>query len=78
MAIKRANKVRLAHYIASSTGVQVSPDSLFDVQVKRIHEYKRQLLNVLHVVSRYQAILANPEASWVPRTVIFAGKAASS
>jgi starch phosphorylase len=78
MAIKRANKVRLAHYIASSTGVQVNPDSLFDVQVKRIHEYKRQLLNVLHVVSRYQAILANPEANWVPRTVIFAGKAASS
>jgi starch phosphorylase len=78
MAIKRANKVRLAHYIESSTGVQVSPDSLFDVQVKRIHEYKRQLLNVLHVVSRYQAILANPEANWVPRTVIFAGKAASS
>ncbi|MFZ2662983.1 MAG: glycogen/starch/alpha-glucan phosphorylase [Rhodoferax sp.] len=78
MAIKRANKVRLAQYIASSTGVQVSPDSLFDVQVKRIHEYKRQLLNVLHVVSRYQAILANPDAAWVPRTVIFAGKAASS
>ena len=78
MAIKRANKVRLAHYIASTTGVQVSPDSLFDVQVKRIHEYKRQLLNVLHVITRYQAILANPEAPWVPRTVIFAGKAASS
>jgi starch phosphorylase len=78
MAIKRANKVRLAHYIATTTGVQVSPDSLFDVQVKRIHEYKRQLLNVLHVVSRYQAILANPNAPWVPRTVIFAGKAASS
>ena len=78
MAIKRANKVRLARYIATSTGVHVNPDSLFDVQVKRIHEYKRQLLNVLHVVSRYQAILANPEASWVPRTVIFAGKAASS
>ncbi|MGB4360192.1 MAG: glycogen/starch/alpha-glucan phosphorylase [Rhodoferax sp.] len=78
MAIKRANKVRLAQYIATTTGVQVSPDSLFDVQVKRIHEYKRQLLNVLHVVSRYQAILANPSAPWVPRTVIFAGKAASS
>ncbi len=78
MAIKRANKVRLAQYIASTTGIQVSPDSLFDVQVKRIHEYKRQLLNLLHVVGRYQAILANPEAPWVPRTVIFAGKAASS
>jgi starch phosphorylase len=77
-AIKRANKVRLSKLIAKSTGVQVNPDSLFDVQVKRIHEYKRQLLNVLHVVTRYQAILANPQADWVPRTVIFAGKAASS
>ncbi len=78
MAIKRANKVRLANYIQRTAGVKVSPDSLFDVQVKRIHEYKRQLLNVLHVVTRYQAILANPQADWVPRTVIFAGKAASS
>jgi starch phosphorylase len=78
MAIKRANKVRLAHLIEKTTGITVSPDSLFDVQVKRIHEYKRQLLNVLHVVGRYQAILANPDAPWVPRTVIFAGKAASS
>ena len=78
MTVKRANKVRLADYIARTTGVQVSPDSLFDVQVKRIHEYKRQLLNVLHVITRYQAILADPTAPWVPRTVIFAGKAASS
>jgi len=78
MAIKRANKVRLAHLIEKTTGITVSPDSLFDVQVKRIHEYKRQLLNVLHVVGRYQAMLANPDAPWVPRTVIFAGKAASS
>jgi starch phosphorylase len=78
MEVKRANKVRLANAIEKSTGIKVSPDSLFDVQVKRIHEYKRQLLNVLHVVTRYQAILANPTANWVPRTVIFAGKAASS
>jgi len=78
MAVKRANKVRLANYIERTAGVKVSPDSLFDVQVKRIHEYKRQLLNVLHVVTRYQAILTNPHADWVPRTVIFAGKAASS
>lgn len=78
MAIKRSNKARLAKLIEKTTGVVVSPDSLFDVQVKRIHEYKRQLLNVLHVVTRYQAILANPDAPWVPRTVIFAGKAASS
>jgi starch phosphorylase len=78
MAIKRNNKARLAAYIERTAGVKVSPDSLFDVQVKRIHEYKRQLLNVLHVITRYQAILANPTAAWVPRTVIFAGKAASS
>jgi glycogen phosphorylase len=78
MAIKHANKVRLAHYIKQTTGYTVSPDSLFDVQVKRIHEYKRQLLNVLHVITRYQAILANPTLKWVPRTVIFSGKAASS
>ncbi|MDD5479786.1 glycogen/starch/alpha-glucan phosphorylase [Rhodoferax sp.] len=78
MAVKHANKARLAQAIAQSTGVVVNPDSLFDVQVKRIHEYKRQLLNVLHVVWRYQAILAEPNAPWVPRTVILAGKAASS
>ena len=78
MTVKRANKVRLADYIARTTGVQVNPDSLFDVQVKRIHEYKRQLLNVLHVITRYHAILADPTAPWVPRTVIFAGKSASS
>jgi len=77
-AIKHANKQRLAATILRSTGIQVNPRSLFDVQVKRIHEYKRQLLNLLHVVSRYQAILADPQADWVPRTVIFAGKAASS
>ncbi len=77
-AVKRANKVRLATYIAHTTGIAVSADSLFDVQVKRIHEYKRQLLNVLHVVTRYLAILQDPQAPWVPRTVIFSGKAASS
>ncbi len=77
-AIKRDNKLRLARLIARTAGITVNPDSLFDVQVKRIHEYKRQLLNVLHVVTRYLAILAQPEADWVPRTVIFAGKAASS
>lgn len=79
--IKRANKTRLAAHIEKTTGIIVNPDSLFDVQVKRIHEYKRQLLNVLHVVTRYLAILENPnpqEGDWVPRTVIFAGKAASS
>ncbi len=78
MAAKHSNKVRLAQMIEQSTGIRVSPDSLFDVQVKRVHEYKRQLLNLLHVVTRYQAILADPRAAWVARTVIFAGKAASS
>ncbi|GLS14112.1 glycogen/starch/alpha-glucan phosphorylase [Hydrogenophaga electricum] len=75
---KLQNKKRLAERIARETGVVVSPDSLFDVQVKRMHEYKRQLLNVLHVVTRYQQILAHPNANWVPRTVIFGGKAASA
>jgi starch phosphorylase len=75
---KVQNKRRLAERIARECGVVVDPDSLFDVQVKRIHEYKRQLLNLLHVVTRYQQILAHPHANWVPRTVIFAGKAASA
>ena len=77
-AVKMVNKQRLARFIAKHTGVTVDPRSLFDVQIKRIHEYKRQLLNVLHVVTRYLAILENPLADWVPRTVIFSGKAASS
>jgi starch phosphorylase len=77
-AVKHANKVRLAAYIRTATGIAVDPASLFDVQVKRIHEYKRQLLNLLQVVARYQAMLADPDADWVPRTVILAGKAASS
>jgi starch phosphorylase len=76
--VKHANKARLAAYIEREVGVRLDPASLFDVHVKRIHEYKRQLLNVLHVVTRYHAILADPQADWVPRSVIFAGKAASS
>jgi glycogen phosphorylase len=59
-------------------GIVIDPASLFDVHIKRIHEYKRQLLNLLHVVARYQAIIEHPHAHWVPRTVIFAGKAASA
>ena len=78
VAVKRANKERLAALIEKRTGVVVDPASLFDVQVKRIHEYKRQLLNVLHAVTRYQALIADPQRDWVPRTVIFSGKAASS
>ncbi len=78
MAVKRENKQRLADRIRRDLGVAVAVDSLFDVQIKRIHEYKRQLLNVLHVIARYQAIIANPTADWVPRTVIISGKAASA
>ncbi len=74
--IKRTNKQRLADEIMRRTGVEISVNSLFDVQVKRIHEYKRQLLNLLYVVTRYQRIRENPNADFVPRTVIFAGKAA--
>ena len=74
--IKRTNKQRLADEVMRRTGVEISVDSLFDVQVKRIHEYKRQLLNLLYVVTRYQRIRENPRAEIVPRNVIFAGKAA--
>jgi starch phosphorylase len=75
-AIKGDNKRRLAEVIQRRVGVEVDPGSLFDVQVKRIHEYKRQLLNLLYVVTRYNRIRAKPDAGWVPRTVVFAGKAA--
>ena len=77
-AAKHSNKRRLADYIQRETGVILNPDSLFDIQVKRIHEYKRQLLNVLHVVTRYNAILHGLADDTAPRSVIFAGKAASS
>ncbi len=74
--IKLTNKQRLAATINRLIGVEVDPLSMFDVQVKRIHEYKRQLLNLLHVIVRYQRILDKPDAHIVPRTVIIAGKAA--
>jgi glycogen phosphorylase len=77
-AAKRHNKALLSDIILRDLGIAVNPDSLFDVQIKRIHEYKRQLLNVLHVIARYQAIIAQPNANWAPRTVVFAGKAASA
>ncbi len=73
---KRRNKMRLVSLIARKCGVAVNPDSLFDVQVKRIHEYKRQLLNVLHIVHLYHRIIKRPERFTTPRTVVFAGKAA--
>jgi len=75
---KRNNKVRLADHIKKSAGITVSPDALFDVQIKRIHEYKRQLLNALQIVARYQAIRANPDADWLPLVKIISGKAAPS
>ena len=74
--IKRTNKQRLADDVMRRWRSEINVDSLFDVQVKRIHEYKRQLLNLLYVVTRYQRIRDNPRADIVPRTVIFAGKAA--
>ena len=74
--VKRANKEALAAVIAQRTGVGVDPASLFDIQVKRLHEYKRQILNLLHVITLYNRAKADPEAQLTPRTVIFGGKAA--
>ncbi len=78
MAIKKRNKEALAKVIAQLTGIHVDTNSLFDVQIKRIHEYKRQLLNVLGTIARYQAIVSGEDVDSPPRTVIFAGKAASA
>jgi starch phosphorylase len=75
-AAKKVNKQRLAKLIRDLVNVDVDPESLFDVQVKRIHEYKRQLLNILHVIDLYHRIISDPGAEILPRTVIFAGKAA--
>jgi len=75
-AVKRANKERLADYIARRLHIDIDVDSMFDVQVKRIHEYKRQLLNLLHVITHYNHLRHHPEIDMQPRTVIFAGKAA--
>ena len=76
LAVKRANKEYLANLTMSKLSLVINPDSLFDVQVKRIHEYKRQLLNVLHVITLYNRIRLNPALDVAPRTVIIAGKAA--
>ncbi|MGL4369602.1 MAG: glycogen/starch/alpha-glucan phosphorylase, partial [Spirochaetota bacterium] len=75
-AIKLENKAAFAEYIKKTTGIDVDVNSMFDCQTKRIHEYKRQLLNILHVITLYNRIKDNPKGDFVPRTVIFSGKAA--
>ena len=77
-AVKRANKVMLAQDLRARKLVAIDPDALFDVQIKRIHEYKRQLLNIIEAVALYDQIRSHPERDWVPRVKLFAGKAAGS
>ena len=76
--IRRANKQALARLVAERMNIQLDPDALFDVQIKRIHEYKRQLLNILETIALYNDMRAQPTSNWVPRVKIFAGKAAAS
>ncbi|QPB19114.1 glycogen/starch/alpha-glucan phosphorylase [Rhizobium sp. 007] len=77
-SVKRANKVALSNLVASRMGVKLDPSAMFDIQIKRIHEYKRQLLNVVEAVALYDQIRSHPELDWVPRVKLFAGKAAPS
>ena len=77
-AVKRENKVQLANLIGSRMGVRLDPSAMFDIQIKRIHEYKRQLLNIVEAVALYDQIRSHPELDWVPRVKLFAGKAAPS
>jgi len=76
--IKRRNKAALANWVLSSAGVKIDPDSIYDIQVKRLHEYKRQLLNVFHILDLYNAIKADPGLEMIPRTFIFAAKSAAN
>jgi len=78
MDVKRANKVELSNHFRQKYGIGVDPDSIFDIQVKRLHEYKRQLMNIFHVIDLYNEIKVNPKMEMVPRTFIFAAKAAAS
>ncbi|MCF1447569.1 glycogen/starch/alpha-glucan family phosphorylase [Agrobacterium vitis] len=77
-AVKRANKEQLANLVASRMGIRLDPSAMFDIQIKRIHEYKRQLLNIIETVALYDQIRSHPERDWAPRVKLFAGKAAPS
>jgi glycogen phosphorylase len=77
-AVKRANKERLANYVSGRLGIKLDPSALFDIQIKRIHEYKRQLLNIIEAVALYDQIRSRPERDWLPRVKFFGGKAAPS
>ena len=78
MEVKRKNKLDLAKYIKETKGIEINPDSIFDIQVKRLHEYKRQLLNVLHIIYLYNCLKVNPGLDISPRTYIFGAKSAAS
>jgi starch phosphorylase len=76
LAVKLSNKRKLAAYLLQAYAIEVNPESMFDIHVKRLHEYKRQLLNVLHIITMYNRIKANPRGQFVPRTILIGGKAA--